>query len=193
MRRHVLLIAMVAGALWGCGLLPGVPIGAQGDVPFPGGSCENVPSAVCDEQMQAAANAAGGHVRDVAVRCTGACTRASGAGMSTVTMADGSQITRSWTYVGDPAPIPIPVCIGIAATHSYALLLVFFATMLWLGLRYSTVAWGQTTPVMQIPIGAVYLAMPIGFKVGHNWKEMHEWKLLPNERKEFEKWVRYYS
>jgi len=35
--------------------------------------------------------------------------------------------------------------------------------MLWLGLRYSMVTWGQTTPVMQIPIGAVYLAMPIGF------------------------------
>jgi TRAP-type transport system small permease protein len=45
----------------------------------------------------------------------------------------------------------------------YALLLIFFATMLWLGARYSMVTWGQTTPVMQIPIGAVYLALPIGF------------------------------
>jgi len=24
-------------------------------------------------------------------------------------------------------------------------------------------AWAQTTPVMQIPIGAVYLAIPLGF------------------------------
>jgi len=45
----------------------------------------------------------------------------------------------------------------------FALLLAFFATMLWLGVRYATVTWGQTTPVMQIPVGAVYLAMPIGF------------------------------
>jgi TRAP-type C4-dicarboxylate transport system permease small subunit len=45
----------------------------------------------------------------------------------------------------------------------FVLLLSFFATMLWLGARYSMVTWGQTTPVMQIPIGVVYLAMPIGF------------------------------
>ena len=45
----------------------------------------------------------------------------------------------------------------------YALLLVFFAIMLWLGSRYAMLTWGQTTPVMQIPVGAVYLAMPIGF------------------------------
>ena len=45
----------------------------------------------------------------------------------------------------------------------FALLLAFFATMLWLGVHYATVTWGQTTPVMQVPVGAVYLAMPIGF------------------------------
>ena len=45
----------------------------------------------------------------------------------------------------------------------FALLLVFFAVMAWLGLRYAILTWGQTTPVMQIPIGAVYLAMPVGF------------------------------
>jgi TRAP-type C4-dicarboxylate transport system permease small subunit len=45
----------------------------------------------------------------------------------------------------------------------YALLLAFFGTMLWLGSRYAILAWAQTTPVMQIPIGVVYLAIPIGF------------------------------
>jgi TRAP-type C4-dicarboxylate transport system permease small subunit len=45
----------------------------------------------------------------------------------------------------------------------FVLLLAFFVTMLWLGVRYSMVTWGQTTPVMQIPIGVVYLALPIGF------------------------------
>jgi TRAP-type C4-dicarboxylate transport system permease small subunit len=45
----------------------------------------------------------------------------------------------------------------------YLLLLVFFVAMLLLGVRYATVAWGQTTPVLQIPIGVVYLAIPLGF------------------------------
>ncbi|MDQ6619413.1 MAG: TRAP transporter small permease [Pseudomonadota bacterium] len=45
----------------------------------------------------------------------------------------------------------------------FALLLAFFAVMLWLGIVYSARTWQQTTPVMQIPVGFVYLAMPIGF------------------------------
>jgi TRAP-type C4-dicarboxylate transport system permease small subunit len=45
----------------------------------------------------------------------------------------------------------------------FVVMLAFFAVMLWLGIRYAAFTWGQTTPVMQIPIGAVYLAMPIGF------------------------------
>jgi TRAP-type C4-dicarboxylate transport system permease small subunit len=43
------------------------------------------------------------------------------------------------------------------------LLAGFFVVMLCLSLRYSMLTWAQTTPIMQIPIGAVYLAMPIGF------------------------------
>jgi len=42
-------------------------------------------------------------------------------------------------------------------------LFVFFAAMIWLGARYAILTWDQTTPVLGIPIGAVYLAMPIGF------------------------------
>ena len=45
----------------------------------------------------------------------------------------------------------------------FVLLLAFFAAMAWLGLRYALLTWGQTTPVLEIPIGAVYLAMPVGF------------------------------
>ena len=45
----------------------------------------------------------------------------------------------------------------------FCVLLAFFATMLWVGARYALLAWGQTTPVLGVPIGAVYLAMPIGF------------------------------
>jgi TRAP-type C4-dicarboxylate transport system permease small subunit len=45
----------------------------------------------------------------------------------------------------------------------FALLLGFFVFMVWIGVRYATLTWAQTTPVMGIPIGAVYLAMPTGF------------------------------
>jgi TRAP-type C4-dicarboxylate transport system permease small subunit len=44
-----------------------------------------------------------------------------------------------------------------------ATLAVFFVVMIVLGIRYATLTWGQTTPVLGIPYGAVYLAMPIGF------------------------------
>jgi TRAP-type transport system small permease protein len=44
-----------------------------------------------------------------------------------------------------------------------ALLCGFFAVMIWSGLRYALLTWGQTTPVLGIPVGAVYLAIPIGF------------------------------
>jgi TRAP-type C4-dicarboxylate transport system permease small subunit len=44
-----------------------------------------------------------------------------------------------------------------------ALLLAFFAFMTWAGVRYALLAWTQTTPVLQIPVGIVYLAVPLGF------------------------------
>jgi TRAP-type C4-dicarboxylate transport system permease small subunit len=44
-----------------------------------------------------------------------------------------------------------------------ATLVVFFVVMIVLGIRYATLTWAQTTPVLGIPFGAVYLAMPIGF------------------------------
>jgi len=45
----------------------------------------------------------------------------------------------------------------------FCLLLSFFAAMVWLGVQYTLRTWAQTTPVLQIPYGAVYLAMPVGF------------------------------
>ena len=39
---------------------------------------------------------------------------------------------------------------------------LFFCTMIVVGIRYASLTWAQTTPVLEIPIGAVYLAMPIG-------------------------------
>jgi TRAP-type C4-dicarboxylate transport system permease small subunit len=45
----------------------------------------------------------------------------------------------------------------------FVLLLGFFAFMVWIGTRYATLTWAQTTPVLQIPVGFVYSAMPVGF------------------------------
>lgn len=45
----------------------------------------------------------------------------------------------------------------------FALLALFFLVMIVIGFRYSMLTWAQTTPVLEIPIGAVYLAMPVGF------------------------------
>lgn len=43
------------------------------------------------------------------------------------------------------------------------LLGIFFCTMIVVGIRYASLTWAQTTPVLEIPVGAVYLAMPVGF------------------------------
>lgn len=43
-----------------------------------------------------------------------------------------------------------------------ALLAIFLCVMIVVGIRYATLTWAQTTPVLEWPIGAVYLAMPIG-------------------------------
>jgi TRAP-type C4-dicarboxylate transport system permease small subunit len=44
----------------------------------------------------------------------------------------------------------------------FALLAVFFCVMVVVGIRYAILTWAQTTPVLEWPIGAIYLAMPIG-------------------------------
>src|SRR5690349_12282752 len=48
-------------------------------------------------------------------------------------------------------------------TLIFALLLLFCGSMAWIGTQYAVLAWTQTTPVLQIPVGFVYLALPIGF------------------------------
>ena len=45
----------------------------------------------------------------------------------------------------------------------FLLLAAFFAFMAWIGAVYASRTWAQTTPVLQVPVGAVYLALPIGF------------------------------
>jgi TRAP-type C4-dicarboxylate transport system permease small subunit len=44
----------------------------------------------------------------------------------------------------------------------FALLAIFSSVMIVVGIRYAMLTWAQTTPVLEWPIGAIYLAMPIG-------------------------------
>src|SRR5438046_3602068 len=45
----------------------------------------------------------------------------------------------------------------------FVLVLGFCLFMAWIGTRYAALTWNQTTPVLQIPVGFVYLALPAGF------------------------------
>lgn len=57
--------------------------------------------------------------------------------------------------------LPEPLRRGLRMLVAAALL-AFFATLVWLGLRYVELGWDQETPVMQIRTGIAYLAIPIG-------------------------------
>jgi TRAP-type C4-dicarboxylate transport system permease small subunit len=90
---------------------------------------------------------------------------------------EASRYTMIWlTFLGAGLVLRYGGHIGIEALHDRfprqapllralvaLLMLGFFAFMAWIGVRYASLTWGQTTAVMEIPIGAVYLAMPIGF------------------------------
>jgi TRAP-type C4-dicarboxylate transport system permease small subunit len=90
---------------------------------------------------------------------------------------EASRYAMIWlTFIGAGLVLRYGGHIGIEAIHERmprhapllraivaALLFAFFAFMVWIGTRYALLTWQQTTPVMEIPIGAVYLAVPIGF------------------------------
>ena len=81
-----------------------------------------------------------------------------------LTFLGGGPVLRYGGHLGiDTLQEALPRHAGAIRAAIFAILLGFFAFMVWVGLRYAEFAWAQTTPVMQIPIGAVYLAMPIGF------------------------------
>jgi hypothetical protein len=77
-------------------------------------TCEDVPDAACQEQVDALVAAANGPVSTIAVSCAVlGCTRAGGSGVASITLADGTAYQRSWSYTGDPNPPPDPVCVGV--------------------------------------------------------------------------------
>ena len=109
--RPVGMLVAVASVVAGCGLLPGTVSGPgfQG-----GGSCSMLPGGACQDQFdRAAARHPGATMVEVA--CTvPVCDRKGGAGTVVVTLANGGKVTETFTYVGDPAPVPVPACTGMA-------------------------------------------------------------------------------
>ena len=109
--RPVGMLVMVASVLAGCGLLPGTASGPgfQG-----GGSCSMLPGGACQDQFDRAATRHPGATQ-VDVACTvPVCDRKGGAGTVVVTLANGGKVTEAFTYVGDPAPVPVPACTRMA-------------------------------------------------------------------------------
>ena len=81
-----------------------------------------------------------------------------------LTFLGAGLVLRYGGHIGiDTLQDALPRHAAVIRAAIFCLLLAFFATMFWLGVRYAVLTWGQTTPVLGIPIGAVYLAMPIGF------------------------------
>ena len=77
-------------------------------------SCSGFASGgACQEQVSAVAGRHSGATM-VDLECGGVCDRSGGAGTATVTMADGTVRHDSFGYVGDPAPMPVPSCVGLA-------------------------------------------------------------------------------
>jgi hypothetical protein len=77
-------------------------------------SCGNLPSGACDEQLEQAGLRHPGAAQ-IDIECGPAPrTRAFGAGTARITRADGTSVVEPWTYAGDPAPMPVPVCAGVA-------------------------------------------------------------------------------
>jgi hypothetical protein len=79
-------------------------------------SCTGIPSGACQEQAQRITARHPG-TTNVDLACgVPACTRAGGAGRAIVTLADNTTITEAFSYAGDPNPLPVPACTGIAAS-----------------------------------------------------------------------------
>ena len=90
---------------------------------------------------------------------------------------EASRYTMIWlTFVGAGLVLRYGGHIGIESLQQAAprwapairlatvvVMALFFVTMVAIGIRYAALTWAQTTPVLQIPVGAVYLAMPVGF------------------------------
>jgi TRAP-type C4-dicarboxylate transport system permease small subunit len=81
-----------------------------------------------------------------------------------LTFIGAGPVLRYGGHIGiDTLQQALPRAASALRAVIFVLLALFSGVMVVVGVRYATLTWAQTTPVMQIPVGAVYLAMPVGF------------------------------
>jgi len=81
-----------------------------------------------------------------------------------LTFIGGGLVLRYGGHVGiDSLQERFPALAPWIRAVIVALLLALFVFLAGVAARYVALTWVQTTPVMGIPMGAVYLALPVGF------------------------------
>ena len=81
-----------------------------------------------------------------------------------LTFIGAGLVLRYGGHIGiDSLQQAVPRFAPFIRTIVVVVMALFFCTMIVVGIRYASLTWAQTTPVLEIPVGAVYLAMPVGF------------------------------
>ena len=81
-----------------------------------------------------------------------------------LTFVGAGPVLRYGGHIGiDTLQQALPRAAPALRVAIFVLLALFSCVMVVVGIRYASLTWAQTTPVMEIPVGAVYLAMPVGF------------------------------
>jgi TRAP-type C4-dicarboxylate transport system permease small subunit len=81
-----------------------------------------------------------------------------------LTFLGAGLVLRHGGHIGiDALQAKFPARAAAIRGFIFTLLLMFCAFVAWIATRYAMLAWTQTTPVLQVPVGFVYLALPIGF------------------------------
>lgn len=103
-----LLLGAIGLSLAGCGLFSE----SRG---ITSGGCANINSGgACSEQIDRISARHPG-ASQVELTCgVPVCDRRSGSGTAVVTFPDGSVVRDTFAYTGDPAPLPVPSCTGLA-------------------------------------------------------------------------------
>ena len=83
-----------------------------------------------------------------------------------LTFRGGGLVLRYGGHVGiDTLQESLPGHAAAIRAAIVVLLLGFFAFMVVIGIRYAVLTWQQTTPILGMPVGAIYLSIPIGFSL----------------------------
>jgi TRAP-type C4-dicarboxylate transport system permease small subunit len=83
-----------------------------------------------------------------------------------LTFLGGGLVLRYGGHVGiDTLQESLPRHAAAIRAAIVVLLLGFFSFMVVIGIRYAVLTWEQTTPILGVPVGAIYLAIPIGFSL----------------------------